>query len=232
MDNKVHVMAIGAHAGDMELTCGGILTKYAMEGHKVTIVHMTPGEKGHPSLSEEQYIQQKIKESNLFASKINAEPLILPYRDGELTDNDTTKFFVCDVIRKYKPDIIITHWRNSIHKDHIAVHRIVQDACFYAAIKSFKRDLPAHSVKGLYYTENWEDASDFKPYLYLDITSVYDKWLDALLSYEFIRESTGFNYYDYYRALAIVRGAESNRTNAEAFAVDTLNIKRIQNYFE
>lgn len=232
MDNKIHVMAIGAHSGDMELTCGGILTKYAMEGHKVTIIHMTPGEKGHPTLNEEQYMRQKIEESNLFATKINAEVLTLSYRDGELADNDTTKFFICDLIRKYKPDVIITHWKNSIHKDHIAVYRIVQDACFYAAIKSFKRELPAHSIMGLYYAENWEDPCDFKPYLYLDITSAYDKWLEALLSYEFIRESTWFNYYDYYRALAIVRGAECNKKSAEAFAVDTTNIKRVLDYFE
>jgi LmbE family N-acetylglucosaminyl deacetylase len=44
-NNKMHIMAIGAHIGDMELTCGGVLTKYAMEDHKVTILHMTAGEK-------------------------------------------------------------------------------------------------------------------------------------------------------------------------------------------
>ncbi|WP_027398649.1 PIG-L deacetylase family protein [Anaerovorax odorimutans] len=231
MDKKVHVMAIGAHAGDMELTCGGVLTKYAMEGHRVTIVHMTPGEKGYSKLNAKEYKEQKIEESNLFASKIGAESLILPYKDGELVADDNTKFSVCDIIRKYKPDIIITHWKNSIHKDHKAVYKIVQDAYFYAAIKSFERDLPAHGIKGLYYAENWEDAYDFKPYIYLDISGAYEKWLDALKCYEFIRLGKEFNYLDYYKALAIVRGAECRKKSAETFAVDALNIKQTLDYF-
>lgn len=231
MNKKVHIMAIGAHAGDMELTCGGILTKYAVEGHKVTLVHMTAGEKGHPTLDDEAYREQKIKESNLFAAKIGSESMVLAYRDGELPDDEEAKFLVCDIIRKFKPDIIITHWKNSMHKDHAAVYRIVQDAYFYAAIKSFKRDLPAHSISGLYFAENWEDAFGFQPYVYLDFSSAYDKWLDAIKSYEFIMKSPYFNYFEYYKALSIVRGAECRKAHAEAFAIDPIGIKQKLDYF-
>lgn len=231
MDKKIHVMAIGAHAGDMELTCGGVLTKYAMEGHRVTLVHMTPGEKGHPTLSDEEYTKQKSEEAKEFADKIGAEVLMLPYRDGELEDTDEVKFHVCDIIRQYKPDILITHWKNSIHKDHAATYRIVQDAYFYADIKSFKRDLPEHSVSGLYFAENWEDPYDFKPYIYMDISSAYDEWIEAIKSYEFVCNSPYFKYLEYYSALSVIRGAECRKDKAEAFAVDPLAMKQIFEYF-
>ncbi len=231
MDKKVHVMAIGAHAGDMELTCGGVLTKYAMEGHKVTLIHMTPGEKGHPTLTDEEYAIQKHKEAKEFADKIGAEVLMLPYKDGELEDTDEVKFYVCDIIRQYKPDILITHWKNSMHKDHAATYRIVQDAYFYAAIKSFKRDLPEHSVSGLYFAENWEDPYDFKPYIYMDVSSAYDRWMEAVKSYEFVCKSPYFKYLEYYSALSVIRGAQCRKDKAEAFAVDPLSIKQVFQHF-
>ena len=231
MDKKVHIMAVGAHAGDMELTCGGVLTKYAMEGHRVTIVHMTPGEKGHPTLTDEQYRIQKINEANKFAESISAEAVVLPYKDGELKDTDEVKFTVCDLIRKYKPDIVITHWKNSMHKDHAATCRIVQDAYFYASLKSFKRELPEHEVQGLYFAENWEDPYDFEPYVYVDFTKAYDKWMEAIKNYDFVINSPYFKYMDYYSALSVVRGAKCRKQHAEAFAVDPLNIKQVFEYF-
>ncbi|WP_125154163.1 PIG-L deacetylase family protein [Clostridium rectalis] len=232
MDNKkIHVMAIGAHAGDMELTCGAVLTKYAMNGHKVTLVHMTSGEKGHPILSGDVYKKQKDKEANEFAGKIGAQAMILPYKDGELLDSEEVKFYVCDLIRQYKPDILITHWKNSIHKDHEATYKIVKDAVFYASIKSFQRDLSPHCIRALYFAENWEDPEDFKPYIYIDVSETYNIWIEALKSYEFIGNSPYFKYLDYYNALSIVRGAECRRERAETFAIEPLGIKQIFDYF-
>lgn len=231
MEKKIHIMAIGAHAGDMELTCGGVLTKYTMEGNEVTLLHMTAGEKGHPYLTDDEYRKQKVEEANTFAKKIGANVITLDYKDGELPDDDKVKFEVCDIIRDKKPDVIITHWKNSMHKDHAATYRIVQDAYFYAAIKSFKRPYPEHSIKGLYFAENWEDPYGFKPYVYIDISKSFEKWIDALKSYEFVVKSPSFKYLEYYSALSVVRGAESRKPHAEAFAIDPLGIKQIYDYF-
>ena len=40
------VLAIGGHAGDMELTAGALLIKHVKRGDKVVILHMTLGEGG------------------------------------------------------------------------------------------------------------------------------------------------------------------------------------------
>lgn len=44
-----HILAIGGHAGDMDLTAGAVIAKYTQAGHKATFLHLTPGEKGHPA---------------------------------------------------------------------------------------------------------------------------------------------------------------------------------------
>jgi len=231
-ENELHIMAIGAHAGDMELTAGGIIAKYAREGGRTTFVHLTPGEKGHPKLSSQQYAEQKIKEGEQVAKILNAEVRFLPYKDAELPVSEEVKYAICDIIRELKPDIILTHWKGSIHKDHTSTYYNVIDGIFYAGLPAIKRKFLAHSIRGLYFPENWEDPQDYKPTLCLDITESYQTWVEAISQYAFARgEVSGFPYIEYYKSLAVVRGAESGFKYAEAFMIPEIARKRRLQFF-
>lgn len=213
------IMAIGGHAGDMDLTAGAALAQAVMDGHQVALLHLTPGEKGHPTLSARDYAAQKIDEARAFASTIGASTRFLDYGDGELPVNEAVKFQVADVIRAERPDIIVTHWKNSIHKDHANTYLIVEDAVFYAEIKAFERDLPPHGVRHVYYADNWEDPFDYDPDVFVGIREeAYALWLEAASQYAYARGETGFQYLDYYKALFVVRGRPHGFPRAEAFA--------------
>ena len=220
-NEKQHILTIGAHAGDQELTAGAVLAKYAMEGHKVTMLHLTPGEKGHPTLSAEEYAKQKIEEAQQFADMIGAEARFLDYKDGEIPVNDEIKLEVADIIRELKPDIIITHWAKSIHKDHQNTHYIVKDARYYAGLAPLERKLPSHRIKKMFFSENWEDMEDFEPEVFIDIPEEgFERWVKGLNCFAFARgETFGFPYIEYYKALTIVRGAVNGFHRAQAFAV-------------
>src|SRR5215212_7750792 len=122
------ILAIGAHAGDMELTTGALLIKQHKAGDRIVILHMTLGEGGNPKLSPAVYGAQKRREALAADSVIGAEAIFAPYRDGEIPNDEAARRYVADVIRKVKPAYIITHWKNSIHKDHSNTSAIVQDA--------------------------------------------------------------------------------------------------------
>ncbi len=49
------ILAIGAHAGDMELTAGQLLIKQRKKGDRVVILHMTLGEGGNAKLTPAAY---------------------------------------------------------------------------------------------------------------------------------------------------------------------------------
>lgn len=165
------ILAVGAHIGDMELTCGALLAANAVHGGRSVTLALTAGEKGAPAGADvAEYRKSKIAEAEAFAAELGGEAIVLDYPDGLLPDNDEARFAVCDVIRRVKPDILITHHAHSMHKDHAACRRIVTDAWFYAAIEGFERDLPRHFARHLYYAENWEDAEGFQPYVYLDVS--------------------------------------------------------------
>ncbi|MDO5399654.1 MAG: PIG-L family deacetylase [Eubacteriales bacterium] len=212
------ILAIGGHIGDMELTCGGVLATCAAAGGHIATLALTGGEKGNPpDQTPEQYRVQKVQEAERFAQMLGGAAYVLPYADGLLPDDDTVRFQVCDIIRREKPDLIVTHHGKSMHKDHAACHRIVKDAWFYAAIGGFRRELPPHFGQ-LRFAENWEDAQDFRPYQYLEVSQEgFRLWQEAVQTHWFVTGSKSFPYFEYYSHLKRLRGIEARKTYAEAF---------------
>ena len=90
MSKKHHILAVGAHCGDMEIAVGAIANKYAKQGHRVTFLHFTAGEKGTPAhLSVEEYREQKIRESEeAFDPALRSDP---ECRSGSLELSTTLK---------------------------------------------------------------------------------------------------------------------------------------------
>ena len=228
-DNKMTILAIGGHVGDMELTAGGVLATHALRGDQIVTLALTAGEKGAPAdMSLAAYREQKAREAEAFAQMLGGRAVAFDYPDGELPDNDTVRYQVCDVIREVKPNVIITHFKNSMHKDHMATHRIVNDARFFAGNPFFERKNPAFFASRLYYAENWEDAVDFKPYIYMDITEGFELWQKAVATHWFVTGSKSFPYLEYYTHLSRVRGIEARKGRAECFAIAPETMKVIK----
>lgn len=222
------ILAIGAHAGDMDLTAGLVLVKQRHLGDRVVFLHLTLGERGHPTVGSSAYAEQKRREAQAAARAIGAEVMFGPYRDGELPNDEATKEYVADIIRRVRPSLIITHWRESLHRDHATTHAVVVDAVLLAAIDTGKAGAPRHRGARLWYAENWEDKEEFQPYLYVDVSGHMPAWTEMVKSYEFVRgEISSFEYLDYYTALATVRGAEVRRAQAVAFDIDPLGKRRV-----
>lgn len=161
---------------------------------------------------------------------LGGRAIVFDYPDGQLPDNEEVRFKVCDVIRDVLPDVIITHFKNSMHKDHINTCKIVNDARFYAGNVFFEFKSPPHFVPKLYFAENWEDAVDFKPYLYIDVTEGFDLWQKAAATHWFVTGSKSFPYLEYYNHLSRVRGIEARRGRAQCFAIHTETMKEIRDY--
>ncbi|MBA3338625.1 MAG: PIG-L family deacetylase, partial [Geodermatophilaceae bacterium] len=66
------ILAIGAHAGDAELTMGPLLAAERARGTRTVILDLTLGERGHPTLSAEQYGVQKRREAGEVAAALGA----------------------------------------------------------------------------------------------------------------------------------------------------------------
>ncbi|MBI3961600.1 MAG: PIG-L family deacetylase [Deinococcus sp.] len=217
MAKQEHILAVGGHQGDMELTCGAVIAKYTSAGHKATFLSLTPGEKGHPTLPPDKYREQKMAEGREVARLLGAKALFLPYPDAELPVNEEVQYAIADVIRQVKPTILITHWSGSFHPDHRAAHHNVIGSLLKAGLKWIQRQRPAHGVGKVFFAENWEDAEGFVTELYVDVSTSFKTWAEAIKHMAFARGETGFPYVDYYTSLARARGAETGCQYAQAF---------------
>lgn len=214
------ILAIGGHIGDAELTAGGVMAANAVEGGKNYTLALTAGERGNPPhLTVAEYRVQKIAEAKAFAEMVNGEAFVLDYMDGELPNNEEVRYQVASIIRKVKPDVILTHWHSTMHKDHNNTHLIVPDAQFLASVVESEKIEGKRHYAPVYFSENWEDDLDFRPAFYVDITKGYELWCEALKTQWFVMNSKDFKYYDYYTSLARCRGCLNKTMYAEAFTM-------------
>jgi N-acetylglucosamine malate deacetylase 1 len=224
------ILAVGAHAGDMELTAGPVLAMQRRLGDRIVLLHLTLGEGGNPQLSPAAYGEQKRAEAAAVAAALGAEVIIGPYADGQLPDDDAARLYVAGVIRQVRPTHIIAHAPASIHKDHVAAHRITTDAVLLASLEGVPGEHPRHrGVRATWFAENWEDMTGFQPYIYVGVAEEdVTTWREAVRRYEFVGGSiASFRYLDYYDALFTVRGALARHPRAVAFDIDEFGKRRV-----
>ena len=89
-----HLLVIGAHAGDVENMAGATVLKHVRSGCTATVVHMTLGEAGHPTLAPAVYAEQRRQEIAASGQLMGAKVIELPYRDGLRPVNSELKFQV------------------------------------------------------------------------------------------------------------------------------------------
>lgn len=228
MGNQLHVMVFGAHAFDAEVMAAPVLAKYARAGHRGTIVHLTRGERGHATKPPEVYGPQLEREMKEAAEVLGCNAMWMGYKAGTIGTSESIMLDICDLLRRERPDYVITHWRGSVHPRHTSTAENVAGGVRYAAMESLRRELPPHRVTGFYYGENCEDLDGFVPDVYIDITETFDQWFEALGKYELLsprlveRDHEGrpiqpFPYEQYYRTMAVIRGKEIGFPYAKAF---------------
>jgi N-acetylglucosamine malate deacetylase 1 len=210
------VLSIAAHPGDAFFAMGAPVAVATHSKGQGAFFSLSLGERGSASVPPQQYGLSQQQAFEKAATLLGAKNFFLHYPDGEIPVNDEVKFSVCDVIRQCKPSAVITHWKGSWHKDHRACYEIVQDAIFYAGLPAVARKEPAHTVKKIYFSSNWEDTVAFVPDTYLEITPVFDAWSNACAAFPMWRGENGFRYADYYTSMAVAQGCLSNFSRAVA----------------
>lgn len=221
--NPGKTLAIAAHPGDGLFTMGAALAQQIERGGAGALLSLSLGERGAPkNIPVQQYGEMQRTATEKATHLLGGQSMWVTYPDAEIPFNEESSLAVCDAIREYRPDVIVTHWSGSWHKDHQNCHLIVRDAVFYAGLETLNRSRPAHSVSKIYYADNWEDATNYVPDTYLDIEAIYEKWLQACDFYPMWRGQTGFfRYNDYYSSLAVMRGCFSGFKHAIALMSDS-----------
>ena len=127
---KVDILAIGAHPDDVELSCAGTLSKEISKGKTVAILDLTRGElgtRGSAALRDKE--AQKAAGILGVASRHN-----LGFADGFFQNNSESQLLVIEMIRKYRPEVVLCNAIRDRHIDHGKGSALVSDACFLSGL--------------------------------------------------------------------------------------------------
>ncbi|MBD3288412.1 hypothetical protein GF337_06370 [candidate division KSB1 bacterium] len=213
---KKHIVAIGAHPGDMEISCGALLAAHRAKGNKVTIVHLTNSPKFSSRFANRLYFQQLKTEAEDAASTINAHVISYIIEREDYRFNRENIEFVLKLLNELQPTCVITHWKKSLEPDHTLAHRMVKEA-----LSEFNSDKRIDEEKcKIFFTEHYEDRIDFEPLIYVDVSEYINMWFKMISCFHDFHESSRNKYIrpvDYYQALAKIRGRESHFSYACVF---------------
>jgi len=178
----LRVIVFGAHPDDCEYTTGGIAALYTQMGHQVKYVSMTNGNKGHHAMTPATLGARRAEEAKEVARILGVAYEIMDNDDGELMPTLENRFAVIKLICDWKADIVITHRPNDYHPDHRYTAIIVQDAAYMISVPLM---VPGSEplrkpVVFLYMPDNFQKPTPFSPDIVVDVTSVFDKKLDAV----------------------------------------------------
>lgn len=179
---KLDLLAIAAHPDDAELSCGGTILKLVKRGRKVGLLDLTRGE-----LSTRGTQEIREAESNA-ATKILGvqvrENLCLP--DGNIEVNRENKLKVIQIIRKYKPELLLfPHWLER-HPDHEHAHALCREAWFYAGLEKIETTLfdvkqEPHRPRSYYH---FMQAYEFAPSFIVDISDEFERRMEAVRAFK------------------------------------------------
>lgn len=179
---KLDILAIGAHPDDVELGCAGTLMKQIELGYKVGIVDLTRGELGTRGDAE-----TRLKEAD-DAAKIMGVTVRenLGLEDGFFQNDKEHQLHLIKIIRKYRPNIVISNAKYDRHPDHARSANLTYDACFLAGLPRIETTLGGtvqqpHRPKALYH---YIQAIHAEPTFVVDITPYYDRKIEAVKAYK------------------------------------------------
>ncbi|MCH4207641.1 MAG: PIG-L family deacetylase [Solobacterium sp.] len=206
MSEIKRVVSIGAHSLDAELLGGPLLLKYAKQGAHITCIHVTQGRLEDPAATEEAkktYLEELLETNRKAAADLGGDTIWLGYVSNNMPSTEEFAERMEKYFTDEKVDLVITHWRGSMHPRHIATHDAITEA-----VKSMRRK--GSNVK-LMYGETFEDLVGFIPQAYVVLNDEeVDQWFKALNEYRVFRGGVNdFPYQQYYPTNLKVRQIES-----------------------
>jgi LmbE family N-acetylglucosaminyl deacetylase len=135
------VLGVFAHPDDPEFGAGGSMAKFAGDGAEVTYVIVTDGSQGgeDPKQKDAELRAIRQREQRAAARVLGVKKVeFLDYKDGHLSANLKLRRDIVRMIRKHRPDLVITHVPGRMldapmgasHPDHIAVGEATMAAVY------------------------------------------------------------------------------------------------------
>ncbi len=183
------VLAAFAHPDDMELLCAGTLRLLVEAGWQMRCLTLSGGDRANLRMSRGEIRDVRLGEAGRGAAVLGG--------DADWAGLEDIGIFYCrehlaavvESVRRFGPDLILTHSPDCYTPDHEESSRLVRMAAFACKNFHFETETPAiNKAPCLYYTDASEGKDKFgrevRADFWIDITTVFSLRQKALACHE------------------------------------------------
>jgi N-acetylglucosamine malate deacetylase 1 len=200
------VLAIAAHPDDIEFRMAGTLLRLKEVGWELHYLNLSSGNCGSTAMGSAETARRRRSEAQTAAELLGARWHPPFCRDLEITYSVATLRRLAAVIRKVRPDVVLTHPPVDYMEDHTATCRLAVTATFSRGMPNFRTVPPVkpYSEPVTIYHCTAHGLADplgrpMAPDRYVDTTTVHEQKLRALAAHasqqEWLDVSQGMNSY-------------------------------------
>jgi len=181
-DRPLRLLVIGAHPDDCEYKAGGLAALYRRAGHAVCFVSVTNGQSGHQTRYGPGLAAERRQEAAASGRVVGLDYRVLDYVDGELQPTLEARCELIRLIRRYDPDLVLTHRPNDYHPDHRITSLLVADASYLLTVPAIAPNVPALGRMPviMYLSDDFQRPYPFSPSVVVDIEPVLELVVEML----------------------------------------------------
>ncbi len=176
MPDHIDYLAVCAHPDDAELTCAGLLMRAKDSGYSIGVVDLSRGE-----LGSRGSVTDRDAEASAAATVMALDVrynLELP--DGNIVCSRENVIRLVELIRRWRPRMLITSYWEDHHPDHVQTSKIATDAWWFAGVANYPGGGIAHRPERILY---YQGRGVFPPSCVVDITSTWERKKSAIACY-------------------------------------------------
>lgn len=209
------ILVIGAHSADFVWRAAGTIAIITSQGGSASVIALSYGERGEsgelwkePDQTVANVKGIRHEEAKTAAEAVGAEFHCLDLGDYPLNMTDSAIEQLIGIFQDYEPSIVLTHNpADPFNPDHPVASQMVQKARLLSTGAGVASAFSRITPPDLYFFEPHQpELCDFKPNVFVDITSVMEKKtqaMDAMKAQSYLHK--------YYSELAARRANHARR---------------------
>ena len=180
---KLDILVFGSHPDDAELGAGATIAKSIAQGKKVGVIDLTRGElgtRGTPEIRDKEAIES----SRILGLSVREN---MEFQDGFFVNDKAHQLALVQMIRKYRPDVVLANAVEDRHIDHAKGSKLVSDACFLSGLVKVDTKLEGKDTwqepwrpSRVYHYIQWKNL---EPDFVVDVSDFIDKKMEAINAY-------------------------------------------------
>ncbi|MEO8793890.1 MAG: bacillithiol biosynthesis deacetylase BshB1 [Daejeonella sp.] len=179
---KLDILVFAVHPDDAELSCSGTIIKHLHLGKKVGIVDLTRGELGTRGSAEIRDVEAA-NSAKVMGLTVREN---LAMRDGFFQNDEDHQKEIIRMLRKYKPEIVLSNAMEDRHPDHGKAGELINDSVFLSGLSKIETKNEGEIQEAWRPRLILQYIQDryIKPDILVDVTDFWDVKMKSIAAFE------------------------------------------------